>query len=130
MVDVDKYIDEALKFYLRELPDSSETAKAIRDGAALSEISRKAEGEGLHYISAAVFMAEEERFANIDDPEISDVVAARIQEIRKHLPDGCATAIAIDRSVSWSEISQSAERDGLHEISSLVFEAEQEGLED
>ena len=130
MVDVNKYMDQVLKLYLSELPESSETAKAIREGVALSEISQKAENEGLHYISAAVFMAEEERFANIDDPEISDVVAARIQEIRKHLPDGCATSIAIDRSASWSEISQSAERDGLHEISSLVFEAEQEGLED
>jgi hypothetical protein len=130
MVDVDKYIDEALKLYLRELPESSETAKAIREGAALSEVSQKAEKEGLHYISAAVFMAEEERFEDIDEPEISNVVAARVQEIRKHLPDGCETAAAIDRSASWSEISQSAERDGLHEISSLVFEAEQEGLED
>jgi hypothetical protein len=129
MVKVDKYIDEALKFYLKELPESSETAKAIREGAALSEISQKAEKEGLHFISAAVFMAEEQRFENTDDPGISDVVAARVQEIRKHLPDGCETAAAIDRNASWSEISQSAERDGLHEISSLVFEAEQEGLE-
>lgn len=129
MVDVDKYIDEAMKFYLKELPASSETAKAIREGAALSEISQKAAKEGLHFISAAVFMAEEQRLENIDEPEISGVVAARVQEIRKHLPDGCETAAAIDRNASWSEISQCAERDGLHEISSLVFEAEQEGLE-
>lgn len=130
MVDVDKYIDEVLKLYLRELPEGSETAKAIREGAALSEVSQKAEKEGLHYISAAVFMAEEERFEGIDEPAISNVVASRVQEIRKHLPDGCETAAAIDRNATWSEISQSAERDGLHEISSLVFEAEQEGLED
>ncbi len=112
------------------MPENSETAKAIREEAALSEISQKAEKEGLHYISSAAFMAEEERFENIDEPEISNVVEARVKEIRQHLPDGCETAAAIDRSASWSEVSQCAERDGLHEISSLVFEAEQEGLED
>jgi hypothetical protein len=130
MVDVDKYIDEALKLYLRELPESSETAKAIREGAPLSEISQKAEKEGLHYISAAAFMTEEERFEQTGESDMSEIVATRIQEIRKHLPDGCETAAAIDRDSSWSEISQCAERDGLHEISSLVFDAEQEGLED
>jgi hypothetical protein len=130
MVDSDKYTDELLKLYLKELPENSETAKAIREGAASTEIAQKAEKEGLHYIAGGLFMIEEERFANISDPDISDVVAARVEEIRKHIPDGCETAAAIDRGASWSEISQSARRDGLHEIASLVFEAEQQGLED
>jgi hypothetical protein len=130
MVDTEKYVDEALKLYLRELPEDSETAKAIRRGAARSEISQTAEKEGLHYISAGIFIAEEERFAKLVDPGISDVVAARVQEIRKHLPNSCETAAAIDRSAPWSEVSQIAQRDGLHEIASLVFEAEQEGMED
>ena len=130
MVDTGKYVDEAMKLYLRELPEDSETAKAIRRGAALAEVSQTAEKEGLHYISAGIFTAEEVRFAKTDDSDISDVITARAQEIRKHLPDSCETAAAIDRSAPWSEISQSAERDGLHEIASLIFEAEQEGLED
>ena len=130
MVDASRYIDQMLQLYLKELPENSETAKAIKEGAALTNISQIAEKEGLHYISAGAFMAEEERFANTDEPDISDAVAARVEEIRKHLPDGCETAAAIDRGASWSEISQSAERDGLHELASLVFEAEQEGLED
>ena len=96
MIDTGKYIDEAMNLYLKELPEDSETAKAIRRGAALSEISQTAEKEGLHYISAGIFIAEEERFAKIVDPGISDVVAARVQEIRKHLPNSCDTAAAID----------------------------------
>ena len=63
MIDTGKYIDEAMNLYLKELPEDSETAKAIRRGAALTEISQAAENEGLHYISASIFMAEEERFA-------------------------------------------------------------------
>jgi hypothetical protein len=130
MVDTGKYIEEALKLYLAELPEESATAQAIKRGAALSEISQSAEKEGLHYISAGIFTAEEARFAEVEDPDISNVIAARIDEIRKHLPDTCATAAAIDRNGPWSEVSQSAQQEGLHEIASLIFEAEQHGLDD
>jgi hypothetical protein len=99
MLYVDEYLIQALQLYLREFPERGETAQAIREGAALSEISQLAEKEGLHYISAAIFMAEEDRLANIDEPKVSGAIAARIQEIRKHLPDGCKTAAAIDRYV-------------------------------
>jgi hypothetical protein len=51
-------------------------------------------------------MAEQERFAQGDDPpDISDVMAARVQEIRKHLPGSCEIAAAIDRVASWSKPS-------------------------
>ena len=130
MFDMEKYTNQLLQLYLREIPESSKTAKAIREGVAASSISQIAEQEGLHYISTGIFLAEEERYAKAEDPEISERVAARVQEIRTHLPDSCATAAAIDKEASWSEISQHAERDGLHEVSALILEAEQAGLED
>jgi hypothetical protein len=130
MFDMDKYTNQLLQLYRTELPDSSETAKAITEGKAAADISQIAEKEGLHYISTGIFLAEEERYATADDPDISERVAAKVQEIRTHLPASCGTAAAIDRGASWSEISQSAEQDGLHELSALILEAEQAGLED
>ena len=100
MLGTEKYIDELLSLYSRELPATSETAQAIQRGDDLADISQVAEVEGLHYISAGIFMAEEDRFASGADPDISDAIEAKIQEARRHLPD------------------------------SLIFEAEQEGLED
>lgn len=129
-MDTGKYIDQLLELYSKELPKSSETAKAITRGASLPEISQAAEKEGLHYISTAVFLAEEQRLEEGQDAEISGVIEGRIGEVRKHLPDNCDTAAAIDRKAPWSEISQCAERDGLHEVAALILEAEQEGMKD
>ncbi len=129
-MDTQKYLDQLLKLYSKELPQTSETGKAISRGAALTEISQTAEKEGLHFISTAVFMVEEERLAEVPDADISEQIAARLEEVRKHLPESCDTAAAIDRKAPWSEISQSAERDGLHEVVGLILEAEQEGMED
>jgi hypothetical protein len=134
MVDVKKQLDELLDLYAKELPESSKTAAAIKQGAPHTDISQIAEEEGLHYISKAIFSAEEVELESQETAsgaeDISNMARARIQEFRKHLPDGCETAAAMDRNASWSEIAQSAERDGLHEISSFIFEAEQQGLED
>lgn len=134
MVDVSKHTDELLELYAKELPNTSETAAAIKRGASWTDISQTAEKEGLHYISKAIFVAEEERFASEDttptESTIGSFAEERIREFRKHLPDSCETAAAIDRRAPWSEISQSAQRDGLHEIASFIFEAEQQGLED
>ena len=129
-MDTGKYIDQLLELYSKELPQTSETAKAISRGAALSEISQTAEKEGLHYISTAAFLTEEQRLEEAQDADISDVIGSRMEEVRKHLPDSCDTAAAIDRKAPWSEISQCAERDGLHEVAALILEAEQEGMND
>lgn len=134
MVDVSKHTDELLELYAKELPESSKTAAAIRRGAPWTDISQTAEKEGLHYISKAIFVAEEERLASEGAPAAAHAIATvaeeRIRNFRKHLPDSCDTAAAIDRKAPWSEIAQCAERDGLHEIASFIFEAEQQGLED
>jgi hypothetical protein len=133
-VDTDRYISELMEFYSKRLPEESETAATIKRGAPWTDISQTAEKEGLQYISKAIFVAEEERLASertsAEEPVISMVADERIREFRKHLPDNCETAAAIDRNAPWSEISQCAERDGLHEIASFIFEAEQQGLED
>jgi hypothetical protein len=100
MAGDDKYLIQALQLHLREFPLRGETAQAIREGAALCEIAQSAEKEGLHYISTAVFMAEEDRLANLDEPKVSSTIGAQVQEIRKHLPDGCETAAAIDRLIA------------------------------
>lgn len=133
-MDTDRYINELMELYSKEIPASSETAAAIKRGAPWTDISQTAESEGLHYISKAIFVAEEERLASertsAEEPGISMIAEEHIREFRKHLPDSCETATAIDRDAPWSEISQCAERDGLHEIASFIFEAEQQGLED
>lgn len=134
MVDVSKHTNELLDLYLKELPETSETAAAIKRGASWTDISQTAEKEGLHYISKAIFIAEEERLTSdtmaATGPAIDTVVEERIRYFRKHMPDGCDTAAAIDRKAPWSEIAQAAQRDGLNEIASFIFEAEQQGLED
>ncbi len=133
-MDTDRYINELMELYSKLIPEESETAAAIKRGAPWTDISQTAEKEGLHYISKAIFVAEEERLASertsAEEPAISMIAEERIREFRRHLPDSCETAAAIDRNASWSEISQCAERDGLHEIASFIFEAEQQGLED
>jgi hypothetical protein len=133
-VDTDRYINQLLDLYSKRLPEGSETAAAIKRGAPWTDISQTAEKEGLQYISKAIFVAEEERLASertaAEEPAISMVAEEHIREFRKHLPDSCETAAAIDRNAPWSEISQCAEREGLHEIAGFIFEAEQQGLED
>ncbi len=134
MVEIGRHTEELLRLYCKELPESSETAEAIKRGAPWTDISQTAEREGLHYISKAIFMAEEERLASerapAAEPTITTVAEHRLREFRKHLPDRCETAAAIDRNAPWSEIAQCAQRDGLHEIAGFIFEAEQQGLED
>ena len=134
MVDIHKHMEELLEFYAKTLPPASDTTAAIKRGAPWTEISQTAEREGLHYVSKAVFVAEEERLASeqmtAEEPAIGTLAQERIRELRKHLPHTCATAVAIDRNAPWSEIAQCAERDGLHEIASFIFQAEQQGLQD
>lgn len=120
-------IEEALALYARELPEASMTANAIRRHAELTEISQAAEKEGLHFIASAVFVAEGEALTKVEEPSVLDLMDERIHEFRKHLPATCATAEAIDRMAPWTEISQAAQREGLFELASLVFEAEQLG---
>ena len=55
-------------------------------------------------------------------------IAQLLQSFRSDLPDGSKTAAAIDRGASWEEISELAEEEGLHQIASVLFEAEQERL--
>ncbi len=132
MIDSTKYLKELMELYSRELPAGSQTVAAIKRGAAWTDISQTAEEEELHYISSAIFMAQQEGLADEDTqpekPNTASVLSERIGELRKHLPANCETARAIDRKAPWAEISQCAEQDGLHEIVGLIFEAEQESL--
>lgn len=51
-----------------------------------------------------------------------------IKSARAGLPDTSKTAAAIDRDASLAEISECAEDEGLHELASALFEAEQEAV--
>lgn len=51
-----------------------------------------------------------------------------LRSFRDELPNNSKTAAAIDRGASWEEISELAEEEGLHQIASVLFEAEQEQL--
>jgi len=125
-----KNIAQMLQSFRDDLPDSSKTAAAIDQGASLEEISELAEEEGLHKLASVLFEAEQEALregpsAVEDSAEATD---SYLQEIRKELPADSKTAAAIDRGASWEEISEIAEEEGLHQIASVLFEAEQEAL--
>ncbi len=125
-----KNIDEILRSFRVDLPANSKTAKAIDEGAALTEISECAEEEGIHELASILFEAQQEELR--EAPRIRDdlitLATEFIQNARKSLPNTCKTAQAIDSGASWEEISECAEEDGLHELASVLFEAEQEQL--
>ena len=125
-----KNIDHLLHSFRDDLPDGSQTAAALDRGASLEEISELAEQEGFHKLASVLFEAEQEALregsAAVEDPAIA--TDAFIQSIRGELPDGGKTAAAIDRGASWEEISELAEEEGLHQLASALFEAEQEQL--
>nr|VFK36984.1 MAG: hypothetical protein BECKSD772F_GA0070984_100819 [Candidatus Kentron sp. SD]VFK42010.1 MAG: hypothetical protein BECKSD772E_GA0070983_101312 [Candidatus Kentron sp. SD]VFK78111.1 MAG: hypothetical protein BECKSD772D_GA0070982_100718 [Candidatus Kentron sp. SD] len=80
------------------------------------------------------FVHEEEEWVEGDkaalDTDIIDSTVERIQELRKDLPDTSKTAKAIDEGAPWMEVSQLAEEENFHQVSNLLFEAEQQGLDD
>ena len=79
------------------------------------------------------FVDEEEDWVEGENPAERDIVSVatdQIRELRKGLPDTSRTAAAIDGNAPWMEISQCAEEEGFHQIANLLFEAEQQGLED
>lgn len=51
-----------------------------------------------------------------------------LQSFRYDLPNDSKTAGAIDRGASLEEISELAEEEGLHNLATVLFEAEQEAL--
>ena len=125
-----KNIDPMLRSFRGDLPHNSQTGAAIDRGASLEEISELAEEEGLHKLASVLFEAEQEALRKgpeaVDDPARATV--SFLHDIRKDLPEGSKTAAAIDRGASWEEISEIAEEEGLHQVASVLFEAEQEQL--
>ena len=125
-----KNIDQILRAFRDDLPSKSQTAAAIDRGASLEEISELAEDEGLHKLASVLFEAEQEALregaATVEDP--AEATDAFLHEVRKELPGDSRTAAAIDRGASWEEISETAEEEGLHQVASVLFEAEQEQL--
>jgi hypothetical protein len=123
-------IDQMLRSFRGDLPHDSQTAAAIDRGASLEEISELAEEEGLHKLASVLFEAEQEALRG--EPEaVEDSAGATesfLHDTRKELPAGSKTAAAIDRGASWEEISEIAEEEGLHQLASVLFEAEQEQL--
>lgn len=125
-----KNIGQMLRSFRKDLPNNSRTAAAIDRDASLEEISELAEEEGLHQIASVLFEAEQEALRDGADVVEDSAKATEnfIHEARKDLPESSRTAAAIDRGASWEEISELAEEEGLHQIASVLFEAEQEQL--
>lgn len=125
-----KNIEHLLRSFRDDLPDGSKTAAALDRGASLEEISELAEEEGFHKLASVLFEAEQEalreRVEAVEDPAAA--TDDFIRNARHDLPESSRTAAAIDRGASWEEISEVAEEEGLHQIASVLFEAEQERL--
>lgn len=58
---LEEVVRERLAAFREDLPDGSETAKAIDRKAPLGEISEHAQAEGLNEIAAVLFEAQQER---------------------------------------------------------------------
>jgi hypothetical protein len=125
-----KNIDSILQAFRYDLPNSSKTAQAIDRGASLSEISEFAEEEGLHQLATVLFEAQQEELRESTEPTdtLASLARERIRSFRASLPDNSRTAKAIDQNAPWEEISECAEEEGLHELATILFEAEQEQL--
>jgi len=79
------------------------------------------------------FVGEEENWTEGEEPKTPDLgerMLEQLEEIRRKLPDDSKTAKAIDGGAPWMEIAQLAEEENCHEITNLLFEAEQQGLDD
>lgn len=107
---------------------NSKTAQAIDRGAALEEISECAEGEGVHQLAAILFEAQQEEGQSREEKgaSLEQVVRERLATFREDLPDGSATAKAIDRKAPLVEISEQAQAEGLNELAAVLFEVQQE----
>ncbi len=125
-----KNLDEILQSFRHDLPKDSKTANAIDQGAPLSEISEYAEQEGLHQFASVLFEAQQEELRESKQPAdtIATLARERIRNFRANLPGTSKTAQAIDSGASWVEISECAQEEGLNELASILFEAEQERL--
>lgn len=55
-------------------------------------------------------------------------IAQMLRSFQEDLPRSSRTAVAIDCGASWEEISEIAGEEGLHQVASVLFEAEQEPL--
>lgn len=123
-----KDINSVLQSFRRDLPSDSETAQAIDRDASLAEISECAEQEGVHQLSAVLFEAQQEDAQDRKDGPFSleTVVRERLATYRADLPDSSRTAKAIDGGAPLGEISECAEAEGLHELTAVLFEAQQQ----
>jgi hypothetical protein len=123
-------IKQILESFGGTLPNDSKTAAAIARNASPEEISRIATEEGLHALAGALFEACEEGGQSspaLDgSARVSPALSERLQEFRRELPAGCATARLIDAGAALEEISEAAQQEGLSALASLLFEAEQE----
>ena len=125
-----KNIDSILQSFRYDLPNTSKTAQAIDRRSSIQEISEYAEEEGLHQLASILFEAQQEELRESTAPSEDLVTLARerIGSFRANIPDSSRTAQAIDRGAAWEEISECAEEEGLHELATILFEAEQELL--
>jgi hypothetical protein len=62
----------------------------------------------------------------MDTKTLTDI----LRSFREDLPDRSPTAIAIDGGASLADIANHAQTEGLHEIATVLFEAQQETLRD
>jgi len=125
-----KNIDQWLRSCRAGLPDGSRAAAAIDRNASLEEISELAEEEGLHQLASVLFEAEQEKLRRGPDAveDAAEATQAFLRAVRQSLPNHSRTAAAIDRGAAWEEISELAEEEGLHQLASVLFEAEQDRL--
>ena len=125
-----KNIDSIVQSFRYDLPNTSKTAQAIDRGASIQEISECAEEEGLHQLATILFEAQQEELRESTAPleDLVTLARERIRNFRANIPDNSKTAQAIDRGATWEEISECAEEEGLHELATILFEAEQEQL--
>lgn len=120
-----------LKSFRIDLPNASQTARAIDREAGIEEIIACATTEGEHALAGALFeLLAEGDAVDATDLSVLGALEGRMREFRKQLPADSLTAGKIDQGAALEDISECAAGEGLTSFAAMLAEAEQEQLRD
>jgi len=126
-------LEQIISAYRHKIPKNCATARAIDRGANVEDICAIATSDGLHEFASALFAADVEVVHKGDasiiaDETLLDDIRRILSGYEHRLPPDCETARLIKSGAELELISQSAQAEGLQELTALLFEAEQEQL--
>jgi len=124
-------LQQIISTYRHTIPTDCETARAIDRGASVEEICTSATSDGLHDFAAALFSADVEVVQTDHGPieadrTLLDDIDQVLADYEHRLPPNCETVRLIRSGAQLELISEAAEAEGLQDLVTVLFEAEQE----